>query len=168
MINTKNIVSFEVAKLLKQKGFNELVTHYYLGIKEPQIIANTPVINTNFNETIVICLEYFYENFNDGRYMSLNGTSCMNCSDHVAFFEAFSAPTIQQVLDWLYKNQDVFFKVSIERKGMFSGTTFEKETIFINDKETSFQWCAKRTFFNYESLDKMYNNFFEYVLTELI
>lgn len=69
------IVNFELAKLLKEKGFNQKVFSYYHNKKPYKIYSSLPFLNWNTNQTLI------------------------------------SAPTIADVVMWLYKEKDIWIEV---------------------------------------------------------
>jgi len=85
----KHLVSFEIAKKLRQLGFNLLVNYFYS--QEGNLI---PRILESGNESIEFEPYDFYENFNTiAKYKVKND-----------YQSVFSAPLLSQVFDWI-KNE---------------------------------------------------------------
>lgn len=165
IFTTHKFVSYQVAELLKQKGFNELVLYYYWE-KDEKLYPSNHIINTGFSEAVFAELEFFYQNFNDGRYMDALGNPCMHCNEHVDFFNCFSAPTIDQVIHWLYQNHDIFINISIGQGSLFSANVLEKE--IVPGREVSFRWSARKGFFSFEKVEDLYNFAFCHILQEML
>lgn len=72
-------VSFEQAKLLKEKGYTELTTHYYFedGEFKEHTLNGT---NGYYGEPYEFTLDEFYEDWNNGWVTKKNGDRCFGCS----------------------------------------------------------------------------------------
>lgn len=91
-----NIVSYEIAKLLKENGFNEDV---YFRIYPDESIATSGYL-----------CDYNSQNTN-----------------------AYSAPTLSEVVDWIYDNFDVFIEIDYMRIPYSFDKKFKYFVVDLND-----------------------------------
>ena len=89
----EDIVTFEIAKKLKEKGFREECLAYY----------NDDSIEYNHESKIFNC-ELFISH---------------NSYDNIWHRDYIDAPTISQVLKWLLDKKKIFLTVDIESRGFF-------------------------------------------------
>ncbi len=100
-------VSFNIAKWLKEKGFNLLLPHYYFEDGEFKEHSLTGT-NGYYGEEYEFELEEFYKNWNDNFLTKKNGNRCFGCSKDDGYFETFSAPEQWQVCEWLRVNHSIW------------------------------------------------------------
>ena len=101
-------VSYELAKLLKEKGFDKPTQKAYINNK----------LFKNFEESSGECEYYFhsddfYEDWNKkGWVYTEKGQGCFGCKlDNLNYFEAYAAPTITEVVMWLYEKRGIWVAV---------------------------------------------------------
>jgi hypothetical protein len=121
-------INFEIAKSLKKQGFENLCNHYYF---EYGVLVQHSLKGTNgyYGEDYEHELEEFYENWNDAWMTKKNGDRCFGCSKSQGYFETFSAPTIAEVVMWLYEKHGIWIKVNWYNKNnnnIFWSYTVEK------------------------------------------
>jgi hypothetical protein len=93
MENLKNqVVSFQIAKKLRELGFNMLVNYFYS--QEGKLI---PRILESGNESVAFEPNDFYENFNTIARYEVNGK----------YQTVFSAPLLSQFFDWIKKEHKI-------------------------------------------------------------
>lgn len=100
-------VSYEVAKLLKEKGFDKGTIHYYF--EDGVFIQNSirDSVGMDYGKDIEYELDEFYENWNDKFVTKKNGDRCFGCTKERGYFETYSAPTLYEVIDWLEENHGI-------------------------------------------------------------
>jgi hypothetical protein len=81
----ENYVSFETAKLLKEKGFNWPCLHYWQ------------------EEISEFCIQKRILKWSNGEYQNME----------IASPYRFSAPTLQMAIKWLRKNHQIFIRPNI-------------------------------------------------------
>ncbi len=96
----EELVTFQVAKLAKEKGFNILTHSYYF---EDGEFKENSLTGTNgyYGEDYEFNLEEFYENWNDKWLTKKSGDRCFGCKKSRGYFETFSAPTQSLLQRWL-------------------------------------------------------------------
>lgn len=107
----ENIVTFQVAKLAKEKGFKELCSHYYFNdgeFKEHEVIED----RVYYGDEYSINLEAFNEDWNNKFVTTKDGDRCFGCNNNKDYFETFSAPTQALLQKWLREKHDIFVVVS--------------------------------------------------------
>lgn len=136
-------VSFELAKLLKEKGFNILTYNYY---KEK---------------------DYYYKE----ELITPKGTLLQNEDwPYNVSTQQIHAPTIAEVVMWLYEKHGIWISVHEENCRGYVG--FDFNIVFVGDHETTvtqqeIQYkLLGETVFN--SPTEAYEAAIEYVLTKLI
>lgn len=92
------IVQFSTAKLLKDKGFKELVNHYYLSNSE--IREQKVHISYGNDGDFYVEQDEFLDNFNDNFRETISGNRCFGCNPTI-YLERFSAPTLSLAQKWL-------------------------------------------------------------------
>jgi hypothetical protein len=106
-LNQRRFVTFEQAKLLKEKGFNQPVSQYYFddGEFRENFIQDT---YGYYGDEYEVHLSEFYENWNDKLVTTKSGSRCFGCNKSKNYFETFSAPEEWQVVEWLRINHDIY------------------------------------------------------------
>lgn len=100
----EDYVSFEIAKLLKEKGFKQTTLHYYFEdneFKQNKLIETTGM---DYGSKYSIEYEELLENWNDNFLTKKNGDRCFGCNKSNGYFETFSAPTHALAIKWIRKN----------------------------------------------------------------
>lgn len=105
MINNlkEDYCSFEISKLVKEKGFDIRTLCYYF---EDGEFKENGLTGTNgyYGEEYSFSSNEFLENWNDKFLTKKNGDRCFGCSKDKGYFETYSAPTQDIVIKWLKKN----------------------------------------------------------------
>ena len=106
-------VNFETAKLLKEKGFNEWCKSYYrknlLNSAEP--VGTIKIIHSRWKNDIVLGYEFIEHHY-----------------------EFYAAPTIAEVVMWIYKKHGIWISVYTMDKWLPNG----------NDREQLFDYSIKQ------------------------
>ena len=105
------IVSFEVANLLKEKGFKELVNHYYLSNSE--IREQKVHISYENDGDFYVEQDEFLDNFNDNFRETVSGDRCFGCNPTI-YLERYSAPTQSLVQKWLREVHNIHIVISVD------------------------------------------------------
>jgi hypothetical protein len=159
-------VDFNTAKLLKEKGFQELVNHYYFedGEFKEHSLKGT---NGYYGEEYEFNLSEFNENWNDKWLTKKSGDRCFGCSKDRGYFETYSAPEQHQVIEWLLLNYGIWVYVNLEAQ-------LDSYSYFIKGKDKDFP-INKIIKHGYPKYGKWYNSpqeaysaAFDYVLNNLI
>lgn len=129
-------VSFEIAKLLKEKGFSEKVRSMYC---EDKLYKDTKSKG----------------NYNDVEWVR----TWRNSSND----DTLSAPTIAEVVMWLYEKHGIWISVIPYNDEELSQTLWENTIIHITD---NYNDCSDYTF--YHSPTEAYEAAIIYVLNEMI
>lgn len=119
--------SYEVAKLLKEKGFDEACYSYYM---------TTKTLHTTFHNRVHVEEEpYFNSGDLDGMY---------DVEDKSLIEDICSAPTHQMTCKWLREVHNLFVEihVSIDLNGNYhySYSVLDKECKFLRKGYTDFDW----------------------------
>ncbi len=103
-------VTFEIAKLLKEKEFDKRTMHYYF---EDGEFKDNKLTGTNgyYGEEYSFSYNEFLENWNDKWLTKKNGDRCFGCSKSHGYLETYSAPTISEVVMWLYEKHGIWIGV---------------------------------------------------------
>ena len=152
-INSRRVTS-EQAKLLKEKGFDVLGSHYYFADGE---FREHSLKGTNgyYGEEYEFTLSEFNENWNDEWLTKKSGDRCFGCSKDRGYFETFSAPEQWQVVEWLRVKHGIWITVGYLGDG-YNCTVQNKEG-----------W-TKKAMGNFNSPQEAYSAAFDYVLTNLL
>ena len=134
-------VTFEIAKKLKEKGFNEPCYAFYT--EQGSLQWNN--IDTYYRPNQEISLEDLTQTYNNGNSI---------CSP--------DAPTISQVLKWLREEKKLIVEPSLFKAGY---EAFVQSTIFEDDKDYTDAWRIKGFYTTYEQAALAG---IEYVLDNLI
>lgn len=134
-------VTFEQAKLLKEKGF-DLPTYSFYVIDEDGGYGD---------------LEEFIQNPN-GNFPLLD--------DNTLFDTLTSAPEQWQVIEWLRVEHGVWIQVCLSKYGEFYCSILKKEPT--KDLKTPFSWETICSFYNFNSPQKACSNAIDYILNNLI
>lgn len=129
-------VSFEIAKWLKEKGFNNETNCFYF---EDGEFCQYKIRDTYgyYDEEYTVELEELYNNWNDNYLTKKNGSRCFGCSKNNNYFETYSAPEQWVVVEWALQVHKIFISVmpydTITSAKEWTVTLFELE--FGEDKE---------------------------------
>jgi hypothetical protein len=101
-------ISFRNAKILKEKGWKSPTLHFYF--EDGELKENTLQETTGMDYGSVFEIEAseLFENWNDGWLTKKTGRRCFGCSKSQGYLETFSAPTVYEVLMWLYDEHEIW------------------------------------------------------------
>lgn len=106
----EELISFETAKLAKEKGFREPSHSYYFEdgeFKEHELTGS----NGYYGEEYCFVLEEFFENWNNNWLTKKNGDRCFGCPKAKGYFETFSAPTQSFLQKWLRETHKIHVQI---------------------------------------------------------
>ena len=145
-------VNFEIAKLLKEKGFDTPTNRYYehalTSKKDPETNDYKGAFGWKKGETN-LRTDYFKNNYGMADLSTKNWYIC-------------SAPTISEVVMWLYEKHDVWVSVEKQNRRLFKYRISNIDTF--NDSFSSIE----RSEFNYEIPTEAYEAAIKYILENLI
>ena len=130
----ERLISFETAKLAKEKGFVLPCHSYYFEdgeFKENELTGT----NGYYGEEYCFSLEEFDENWNDNGVTKKNGDRCFGCSGNKDYFKTFSAPTQSLLQKWLREIHgiQVYVYSSTIRLGKYSDYVIHINEKSLND-----------------------------------
>lgn len=100
---TEDRCSFEVSKLLKQKGFTVPTLCYYFEDGE----FNQNFIKDTFGyygTEYTVEFTELLNNWNDNFLTKKNGDRCFGCNKNKGYFETYSSPTHATAIKWIREN----------------------------------------------------------------
>ena len=115
-------VKFEIAKLLKEKGFDKPTLHFYFEDGEFRENTLKDVTGMDYGSEYTVEYEELLGNWNDKFLTKKNGDRCFGCRKSNGYFETFSAPAIFETVMWIYEKHDIWINVD---------KTFSKEFFYI-------------------------------------
>lgn len=151
----ENIVNFDLAILLKEKEFNS-----------PTIFAYCERGGWNKYKQIKVPIHYILKT--DGNpfgehYVGKNWNECpTNTKNKIKC----SAPTIAEVIMWLYKKHGIWIQVSITRYGIFYCNILKKENT--RSLDTPISWEMQVQLNDYNSPKEAYEEAIKYTLNNLL
>lgn len=108
-------VTFSIAKLLKEKGFNSITPCFYFEDGEFSENIFTDTHGPDYGSPFTVQLSELMENWNDKFLTKKNGGRCFGCTKDKGYFETFSAPAISDILMWLYEKHDIWISVNSDK-----------------------------------------------------
>ena len=114
--------SFEVSKLLKEKGFKQPTLYYYF--EDGVFVKNSyrDTIGMDYGREFEIEYEELLGNWNDNFVTEKNGDRCFGCDKSKGYFETYSAPTHALVIEWLRVNFGMY--IDIRQNSISEGNYF--------------------------------------------
>lgn len=96
--------SFEICKLLKEKGFKQQSLCFFF--EDGEFRQNVLVETTGMDYGSEFTVEYteLLENWNDNFLTKKDGSRCFGCSKSKGYFETFSSPTHSLAIKWIREN----------------------------------------------------------------
>ena len=106
----EQIISFETAKLAKEKGFNIQCINYYF--EDGEFRENT-LTGTNgyYGDEYLFTFNEFLENWNNKWLTKKNGDRCFGCNKTKGYFETYSAPTQSLLQKWLREKCNIHITI---------------------------------------------------------
>lgn len=107
----EQLVSFKVARLAKEKGFNEKCFNYYFedGTFQENIIKDT---YGYYGEEYTVEFDELLENWNSEWLTKKNGDRCFGCSKSRGYLETYSATTQSLLQRWIREKHSIDIIVS--------------------------------------------------------
>ena len=137
------LTSFQNAKLLKEKGFDEPCPHSYKELDSPVLYAHQD------------------KKYNNSHKKEWQNTVRRNSKMNNAVINIYSAPTIAEVVMWLYEKHGIWIVSSYE----LNIETHKKEWFWIaikDGEEIAYQYV------DFNSPTEAYSAGVEYCLTKLL
>ena len=159
-------VNFEIAKLLKDKGFDKPTLNFYFEDGQPKENAFQDTTGMDYGSEFTVEFDELTKNWNDGWLTKKNGDRCFGCTKSNGYLETFSAPTIAEVVMCLYEKHGIWIQVSMSRYGKLYCNILKKESIKSLDNPISWEMQIQLNDFN--SPTEAYEAAIEYTLTKLI
>lgn len=100
----EQVISFETAKIAKEKGFKDMTTHYYLD--NGSLKENRVYVHYGNDGDFYVELEEFLESYNSGWVATEKGEFCFGCASP-NYMEVFSAPSQSVLQKWLREVHDI-------------------------------------------------------------
>ena len=139
-------VNFEIAKLLKEKGFDEPCSHAYKEVESPILYVHQD------------------KKYNNSFKKEWQNTVRKNSHMDNAVINRYSAPTIAEVVMWLYEKHGVWVRVTpIPYSDNL--THWRWEHMSTNYSTRNFKWKKEQ---DYMSPTEAYEADIEYTLKNLI
>lgn len=109
-------VKFQLAKLLKEKGWNKPELNFYFedGTFSENVFRDS--VGMDYGSQFEVGFSELIENWNDKWLTKKNGDRCFGCDKSRGYFETFSAPTIAEVVMWLYEKHGIWIDVYYNSK----------------------------------------------------
>lgn len=107
------IISFETAKLLKEKDWKIPTLNLYFEDGELKENVLSQTTGMDYGSEFEIEFSEFLENWNDKWLTKKNGDRCFGCSKSKGYLETFSAPTQSLLQRWLREVHNIHILVSI-------------------------------------------------------
>lgn len=119
------LCSFEVSKLLKEKGFKQPTLCYYFedGIFVQNSYRDT--VGMDYGKEFELEYEELLDNWNDNFVTKKNGDRCFGCGKSKGYFETYSAPTHAIAIEWLRVNWNIHIIVGIQFENKVENYTEE-------------------------------------------
>lgn len=159
--------SFEVSKLLKEKGFEVPTLCYYF--EDGAFVQNSykDITGMDYGAEFETEYEELLGNWNDNFVTKKNGDRCFGCDKSKGYFETYSAPTHAIAIEWLRANFSINIWIDCNKEEKWIWTVnIIKDGEYIQSDD----WIE-----DLENLPDYYNTpkeaisaAFDYVLKELI
>ena len=104
-------VNFEIAKLLKAKGYNNLELNFYFEDGELKENVLRETTGMDYGSEFTVEFSELLENWNNGWLTKKNGGRCFGCSKTKGYLETYSAPFISTVVMWLHEKHGIWISV---------------------------------------------------------
>ena len=114
----EQLITFNTAKLAKEKGFKIPSHSYYF---EDGEFKEFELIETHgyYGDEFTVSRSEFFKNWNDAWKTTKSGDRCFGCDKRPAYLETFSAPTQSLLQKWLrdINGINVFISYDYRRRG---------------------------------------------------
>ena len=162
-------VDFTTAKLLKEKGWDIPTLNFYFEDEEFKENVLRETTGMDYGSDFVVEFSELIENWNDKFLTKKNGGRCFGCNKSSDYFETFSAPTIADVIDWIYTKYGIWIKVDVASKDFWhpSVINIKNGNFLVHPSFVSQKFIEKNgRIFN--SPTEAYESAINYVLNNLI
>ena len=135
------IISFETAKLAKEKGFNISTLNYYFedgDLKENELTGT----NGYYGEEYCFSFNKFLENWNNEWLTKKDGDRCFGCNKSNGYLETFSAPTQSLLQRWLREVHNLHIYLDTTSSFDQMETHRSKYKALIKHPFTPFRWTT--------------------------
>ena len=97
----EELISFETARLLKEKKWSFPTLNFYFedGQSKENVLEQTT--GMDYGSEFTVEYEELIENWNDNFLTKKNGHRCFGCDKNKGYFETYSAPTQALLQKWL-------------------------------------------------------------------
>jgi len=127
----EDLISFETAKLAKEKGFDISTHSYYF---EDNKFKENSIKGTNgyYGDEYEFNLSEFNENWNDKWLTKKDGDRCFGCSKQQGYLETFSAPTQSLLQKWLREVHGIYVNSDHDLNPKGDGILYHTNWGYIN------------------------------------
>lgn len=115
--------SFEVCKLLKEKGFTQPTLCFYFEDGEFKQNVLIQITGMEYEEEFTTEYNELLENWNDGFTSKKGDSRCSGCSKPNGYLETFSSPTHTLAIKWIRENFGIW--IETQHDGTFNQFTFK-------------------------------------------
>jgi hypothetical protein len=161
----EQLITFETAKLAKEKGFDLPCHSYYFEdgeFKEFKINGTYGY----YGDEYTVSRNEFYTNWNDKWKTTKKGDRCFGCDKEPKYLETFSAPTIAEVVMWLYEKHGIWVQVSMSKYGKLYSNILKKEST--KNLQNPIAWEMQVQLNDFNSPTEAYEAAIQYTLNNLI
>lgn len=151
-------ISFSLAKLLKECRYNTPTLNFFFEDGESKENVLKETVDMDYGSEFTVEFSELIENWNDKWLTKKNGDRCFGCKKSNGYFETFSAPTIAEVVMWIYEKHGIWISLPYLDSEFLFGYVIkriETDTIEAINK-------------NYNSPTEAYESAIEHTLTKLI
>lgn len=103
-------VNFEIAKMLKEKGWNKPTLHFFFedGVQIENSYEDT--VGMDYGSPFEVEFYELTSNWNSGWVKKKDGSMCFGCDKSKGYLDIYSAPTIADVVMWLYEKHGIWIE----------------------------------------------------------
>lgn len=102
--------SFDVSRLLRDKGFKKPTLCYYFEDGEFRENVLRDTVGMDYGAEYTVEFSELLEDWNDGWITKKNGDRCFGCSKDRGYFDTYSAPTHAVAIEWIRVNFGVWIQ----------------------------------------------------------
>lgn len=114
-------INFDLSKLLKEKDWNKPTLNFYFEDGEFKENVLKETTGMDYGSTFIIEFSELIKNWNDNWLTKKNGDRCFGCNKSKEYFETFSAPTIAEVIMWIYDKYKIWISIEMIFTGYETG-----------------------------------------------
>lgn len=159
-------ISFSLAKLLKECRYNTPTLNFFFEDGESKENVLKETVGMDYGSEFTVEFSELIENWNDKWLTKKNGDRCFGCKKSNGYFETFSAPTIAEVVMWIYEKYSLWILPLPTITGCF---VYKIVDVQLNpEKPIERPPYNDVGAFDYNSPTEAYESAIEYTLTKLI